>query len=86
MSAETAVEPEGKEQAVDAATPAPAKVTHLTASERVARGKAARTETPRADHAAFDISGDRDPVAIVDADKPSRVPELVPNSYGRKLV
>ena len=46
MSTESAVQPEGKEQTVDAATPAP-KVTHLTASERVARGKAAREETYR---------------------------------------
>jgi uncharacterized protein (DUF2252 family) len=62
------------------------KVPHLAPSERVARGKAAREETPRAAHAAFDISSDRDPVAIVDADTPSRVPELVPIRYGRMLV
>ena len=85
MSTESAVQPEGKEQTVDAATPAP-KVTHLTASERVARGKAAREDVPRASHSALETSADRDPVAIVDADTPSRVPELVPIRYGRMLV
>ena len=85
MSTKSAVEPEGKEQTVDAATPAP-KVTHLTASERVARGKAAREDVPRASHSALETSADRDPVAIVDADTPSRVPELVPIRYGRMLV
>ena len=85
MSTESAVQPEGKEQTADAATPA-AKVTHLTASERVARGKAAREDVPRASHSAFETSADRDPVAIVDADTPSRVPELVPIRYGRMLV
>ena len=85
MSTKSAVEPEGKEQTVDAATPAP-KVSHLSASERVARGKAAREDVPRASHSALETSAGRDPVAIVDADTPSRVPELVPIRYGRMLV
>jgi uncharacterized protein (DUF2252 family) len=70
----------------DAATPAPSKVSHLTESERIARGKAAREKAPRASHSTLETSSDRDPVAIVDADTPSRVPELVPIRYGRMLV
>jgi uncharacterized protein (DUF2252 family) len=80
-------QPEVEEEAgATSAAGSASKVTHLASSERVARGKAAREETPRADHSALDVSGDRDPVAIVDADTPSRVPELVPIRYGRMLV
>ena len=88
MSTKTApTQPEVEEEAGAASAAAGAsKVPHLSPSERVARGKAAREETPRADHSAFDVSSDRDPVAIVDADTPSRVPELVPIRYGRMLV
>ena len=83
-----ATQTEVEEEAGGAASAAAgaSKVPHLAPSERVARGKAAREETPRADHSAFDVSNDRDPVAIVDADTPSRVPELVPIRYGRMLV
>jgi uncharacterized protein (DUF2252 family) len=61
-------------------------VPHLTASERAARGRAVRAECPRSSHAGFDLSDDRDPVAILEAQAPSRVPELVPVRYGRMLV
>ena len=60
--------------------------THLTPGEREARGKTARGQVPRATHADLDVGSDRDPVAIVDEDTPSRVPELVPIRYGRMLV
>ena len=40
---------------------------------------------PRASHAALDLLPDRDPVAILAAQAPSRVPELVPIRYGRML-
>jgi uncharacterized protein (DUF2252 family) len=63
----------------------PPKVTHLTVDERVAHGRAARAETPRASHSVVDLADGRDPVAIVDADTPNRVPELVPIRYGRML-
>src|SRR6478672_4461048 len=64
--------------------PAP-KVVHLTEEERVGRGRSARENTPRTSHATLETDG-RDPVAIVDADTPARVPELVPIRYGRMLV
>jgi uncharacterized protein (DUF2252 family) len=62
------------------------KVLHLTPAERAARGRAARAETPRTSHTALDLVAGRDPVALIDADTPQRVPELVPIRYGRMLV
>jgi uncharacterized protein (DUF2252 family) len=62
-----------------------AKVTHFTAEERVAKGKAARAEVPRASHAALELTG-RDPVALLEEQATTRVPELVPIRYGRMLV
>jgi uncharacterized protein (DUF2252 family) len=61
-------------------------VEHFTTSERAARGRAARAECPRSSHADFEIAADRDPVAILEAQAASRVPELVPVRYGRMLV
>jgi uncharacterized protein (DUF2252 family) len=61
-------------------------VPHFTAEERAARGRAARAECPRSSHAGFDLSADRDPVAILEEQARTRVPELVPVRYGRMLV
>ena len=62
-------------------------VPHLTVDERVARGKAARREVPRASHAGFTPGANRpDPVALLEQQAVSRVPELVPIRYGRMLV
>jgi uncharacterized protein (DUF2252 family) len=59
----------------------------LTMAERVSRGKAARAEVPRESHAMFDPPADRaDPVAQLEQQAESRVPELVPIRYGRMLV
>ncbi len=58
---------------------------HSTPSERAARGKAAREEAPRAGQLELDTSGDRDAVALLEAQSASRVPELVPIRYGRML-
>jgi uncharacterized protein (DUF2252 family) len=63
-----------------------AAVPHFTVEERAARGRAARSESPRTSHAAFELASGRDPVAILDAQSVSRVPELVPLRYGRMLV
>ena len=84
-----ATQPEVEEKTGDgtsAHTPVDPKITHLTEAERVGRGKAAREQAPRASHSILELSSDRDPVAIVDADTPARVPELVPIRYGRMLV
>jgi uncharacterized protein (DUF2252 family) len=62
-------------------------VPHLTVEERVARGKAARREVPRSSHAGFTPSAYRpDPVALLEQQAVTRVPELVPIRYGRMLV
>ena len=59
----------------------------LTMAERSARGKGARAEVPRESHAVFDPPADRpDPVAQLEQQAESRVPELVPIRYGRMLV
>jgi uncharacterized protein (DUF2252 family) len=60
------------------------KVAHLSVAERVARGKAARTEVPREAHGAFTPFDDRpDPIAQLQEQSVSRVPDLVPIRYGR---
>jgi uncharacterized protein (DUF2252 family) len=62
-------------------------VAHLSIAERVARGKAARTEVPRAGHALFEpLSTRADPVELLERQAKTRVPELVPIRYGRMLV
>ncbi len=52
--------------------------------ERAVKGKAARLQAPRSAHADWEPSADRaDPVAILEAQAASRVPELVPIRYAR---
>jgi uncharacterized protein (DUF2252 family) len=79
-----------KEARPEAAPPAQAARTkgggYLAADAREALGKAVRAAVPRASQSEFDSASGRDPVAIVDEDTPSRVPELVPIRYGRMLV
>jgi uncharacterized protein (DUF2252 family) len=58
---------------------------HFTRGERVARGKAARLEVPRSSHAQVEFPASRDPVALLEEQAVSRVPELVPIRYGRML-
>ncbi len=60
---------------------------HLTVAERVALGKAARSQTPRSSQAEFAPSSRRpDPLELLERQAQSRVPELVPIRYGRMLV
>jgi uncharacterized protein (DUF2252 family) len=62
-------------------------VSGLTTAERVARGKAARAQVPRSSHAVFDPPSDRpDPIALLEEQAKSRVPELVPVRWGRMVV
>ena len=59
----------------------------LTPAERAAKGKLARAEVPRDSHAVFDPAPDRpDPIALLEEQGASRVPELVPVRYGRMMV
>src|SRR5215813_7548096 len=59
----------------------------LTPEASAAKGKAARTAAPRFSHAAFEPGPDRpDPVALLEEQAKTRVPELVPVRWGRMLV
>jgi uncharacterized protein (DUF2252 family) len=63
------------------------KLVHLTPQERSELGKEARARVPRAAQAAFEPPSSRpDPVALLERQAKSRVPELVPIRYGRMLV
>ncbi len=60
---------------------------HLTVDERLARGRAARKQAPRSSHGQWEPAPDRpDPIALLEEQAASRVPELVPIRYGRMLV
>jgi uncharacterized protein (DUF2252 family) len=62
-------------------------VAHLSPEERVARGKAARNETPRSSHGRWEpVSNRPDPIALLEEQGRTRVPELVPIRYGRMMV
>jgi uncharacterized protein (DUF2252 family) len=70
-----------------ATTPVGAAVMHPSVADRVARGKAARAEVPRASHAIFTSAPGRpDPIKLLARQARSRVRELVPIRYGRMLV
>jgi uncharacterized protein (DUF2252 family) len=58
-----------------------------TVAERAARGKAARGDVPRRAHGEWEPPAARaDPIAVLEEQDKTRVPELVPIRYGRMLV
>jgi uncharacterized protein (DUF2252 family) len=58
----------------------------IPAPERLAAGKALRTEVPRSAHADWKPAADRpDPIELLEASNRDRLPELVPIRYGRML-
>src|SRR3954453_12748890 len=62
-------------------------VEHPSKAERLARGKAGRAEVPRSTHAGWEQPAvRRDPVAVLEEQAKTRVPELVPIRYGRMLI
>ena len=62
-------------------------VVHLTVAERAEKGKGARLAAPRSRQGEWEPAADRaDPVALLEEQAASRVPELVPIRYGRMLV
>ncbi|MFD7878855.1 DUF2252 domain-containing protein [Streptomyces sp. NPDC059766] len=64
--------------------PADAGTRHRTPQERAALGRTARSSVPRSSHAEFAPTAQRpDPVAVLEAQSATRVPELVPIRYGR---
>src|SRR5215218_9938901 len=59
----------------------------LTVDDRIARGRAARSDAPRSIHRHWAPAADRpDPLALLELQAATRVPELVPVRYGRMLV
>ena len=72
--------------AADRDAPPPREIAHLSVAERTARGRAARNEVPRRRQAEFAPGPERpDPIALLESQAESRVPELVPIRYGRML-
>ena len=63
--------------------PKPKAVPHPTRAERAARGRAARAEVSRSGQGEIDFPKRRDPVALLEEQAATRVPELVPIRYGR---
>ncbi|MCX6373878.1 MAG: DUF2252 domain-containing protein [Actinobacteria bacterium] len=60
---------------------------HVSHKEWAAQGKAARRDAPRSSHAKWEPAANRpDPVALLEEQAESRVPELVPIRHGRMLV
>jgi uncharacterized protein (DUF2252 family) len=60
---------------------------HLTVDERIAKGKKARVRAPRRSHEQWEQGAGRpDPVALLQGQAATRVPELVPIRYGRMMV
>jgi uncharacterized protein (DUF2252 family) len=56
----------------------------LSVAERAALGKAIRSTVPRSSHAAFESGSHRgDPIALLESQDQTRVPELLPIRYGR---
>ncbi len=65
----------------------PQTMRSLSVAERIARGRAARAQVPRSSHAAYEPALSRtDPVAVLELQAETRVPELAPIRYGRMLV
>jgi uncharacterized protein (DUF2252 family) len=61
-------------------------IEHLSVAERTELGKQARARAPRSSHSEFEPAPDRpDPVALLEEQALTRVPELVPIRYGRML-
>jgi uncharacterized protein (DUF2252 family) len=61
-------------------------IPHPSAEERAARGKAERAEIPRDTHATWEAPPHRhDPIALLEKQAKTSVPELVPIRYGRML-
>ncbi len=60
---------------------------HLTVEERRAQGRALREKTPRTSHAFVGEAPDRpDPVALLEAQAATRLPDLIPLRYARMSV
>src|SRR5262245_5659168 len=70
----------------EALTPEAAGLGRPSLRERTAHGKEARLDVPRGSHSQLDARVKRDPVALLQLQAATRVPELVPIRYRRMLV
>src|SRR3954451_21932826 len=61
-------------------------IPHRTPEEHAALGDDARKRVSHDRHAGFEPALGRDPVALLESQGPSRVPELLPIRYGRMMV
>jgi uncharacterized protein (DUF2252 family) len=67
--------------------PPQSNAEQLSANERAARGKRARAEVSRSNHAVWEPPANRtSPVDLLERQAKTRVPELVPIRHGRMLV
>lgn len=64
----------------------PAPVEYLSVAERMAAGKALRQKVKRSEHGVYQPPANRDdPIAILEAQAKTRLPDLVPIRYARML-
>jgi uncharacterized protein (DUF2252 family) len=63
----------------------PTTVVHRTAAERAEIGRVARSRAAHEAHAEFSPAAGRDPIALLESQAATRVPELVPIRYGRMM-
>jgi uncharacterized protein (DUF2252 family) len=67
--------------------PAGRPLAYFTPAERAARGRAARADIPRSAHGSWEAPSNRpDPVALLEDQARTRLPELIPVRHGRMLV
>ncbi len=65
----------------------PRVIDHLSDEDSKTKGKVARAKVPRSSQAVFEPGPERtDPLALLEDQAKTRVPELVPIRYGRMLV
>ena len=75
------------EPATQTPRPTAGKVVHLSRADQISLGAVERERVPRKAHGAFEPAHGRpDPVAILQAQAASRVPDLVPVRHGRMAV
>src|SRR4051794_1869775 len=72
---------------MNAVTQTPPHIDQPSRGERAARGRAARAEVPRSSHGGGEPPAGRlDPVAVLEEQAGTRIPELVPIRHGRMSV
>ena len=60
-------------------------IAHPSVEDREAAGRAARATLPRSSQLVLELAADRDPLALLDEQNATRVPDLVPIRYGRMV-